>query len=75
MKLCTEVTELILRASGASSIKDSSPFQRLFRESLVATMHARTLIETCMEEFGRATIGLDTTTTFNNSLSVVGVKQ
>ena len=62
IKACSEIAELILRASGASSIRDSSPFQRLFRESLVATMHARTLIETCMEDFGRATVGIGTST-------------
>jgi alkylation response protein AidB-like acyl-CoA dehydrogenase len=67
MKLCSEITELVLRASGASSIREESPFQRLFRDSRVATLHAFTIIETCYEDFGRASLGLGTSTALNKS--------
>ncbi|MGE4431994.1 MAG: acyl-CoA dehydrogenase family protein [Sphingobium sp.] len=72
MKLGSEITTVTLRASGASQIKETSPFQRLFRDTQVGTMHAHTMIETCMEEFGRASVGLDTATTFNlNALQAI----
>jgi len=75
--LASEITRTVLRASGASQIQETSPFQRLFRDAQVATMHAHTMIETCMEEFGRASVGLDTATTFNlNALQgIVGGKK
>lgn len=57
LKLCSEITELTLRASGASSIHENNPFQRLFRDSRVPTLHGRHTIETCQEDFGRASTG------------------
>ncbi len=68
MKLCAEITSLVLRASGASSIREDNPFQRLFRDAQVATMHAHTLIETCYEDFGRACLGLETSTSLSTNL-------
>lgn len=56
--LSSEITELALRASGASSIHENSPFQRLFRDSRVPTLHGQSTIETCLEHFGRASVGL-----------------
>lgn len=56
--LSSEITELALRASGASSIHENSPFQRLFRDSRVPTLHGQSTIETCLEHFGRASLGL-----------------
>ncbi len=57
-KLCSEITELVLRASGASSIHENSPFQRLFRDSRVPTLHGQSTIETALEHYGRAIMGL-----------------
>ena len=57
-KLCSEITELVLRASGASSIHDGSPFQRLFRDSRIPSLHGQSNIETALEHFGRATLGI-----------------
>ncbi|WP_206243964.1 acyl-CoA dehydrogenase family protein [Novosphingobium terrae] len=65
MQLASEITRTALRSSGASQIHENSPFQRLFRDAQVATMHAHTMIETCMEEFGKASVGIETQTTFN----------
>nr|WP_087574171.1 acyl-CoA dehydrogenase family protein [Sphingomonas sp. CDS-1] len=56
--LSSEITELALRASGASAIHENSPFQRLFRDSRVPTLHGQSTIETCLEHFGRASIGM-----------------
>ena len=56
-RTAAEITTLVLRASGASSIHQNSPFQRIFRDTQVTTMHGHTNIETCMEEFGRAETG------------------
>ncbi len=55
---CAEITALTLRASGASSIHENSPFQRLFRDSRVPSLHGQSTIETCLEHFGRAEMGL-----------------
>ena len=57
-RLCTEITDLVLRASGASSIHESSAFQRLFRDSRVPSLHGQSNMETAMEHFGRATLGM-----------------
>ena len=57
-RISSEITDLVLRASGASSIHENNPLQRLFRDTRVTTMHGHTNIETCQEEFGRAEIGL-----------------
>ncbi|WP_322060161.1 acyl-CoA dehydrogenase family protein [Paraburkholderia sp. J63] len=54
IKLASEITALTLRAGGASSIMDGNPFERLFRDSRVVTLHAHTQIETCQEDYGRA---------------------
>ncbi len=56
-KTASEITTLVLRAAGASSIHQNSPFQRLYRDTQVTTMHRHTNIETCYEEFGRAETG------------------
>jgi alkylation response protein AidB-like acyl-CoA dehydrogenase len=57
-KLCTEVTELILRASGASSIHRRSPFQRHFLDVRTVSIHGQTNIETNLEDFGRTLLGI-----------------
>ena len=57
-KTASEITDLVLRASGAASIHENNPLQRLFRDTRVTTMHGHTNIETCQEEFGRAETGL-----------------
>ncbi len=67
MKVAAEMTETILRASGASSIREDNPFQRMFRESKVAAMHAHMMHETCLETFGRAAVGMHTETSFNKN--------
>jgi alkylation response protein AidB-like acyl-CoA dehydrogenase len=60
IKLASEITELTLRASGASSIVEGNPFERLFRDSRVVTLHAHTQIETCLEDYGRARVAAAT---------------
>ena len=57
-KTASEITTMVLRASGASSIHENSPFQLLFRDTQVTTMHGHINIESCYEEFGRAETGL-----------------
>ena len=57
-RIASEITDMVLRASGASSIHENNPLQRLFRDTRVTTMHGHTNIETCEEEFGRAETGL-----------------
>jgi alkylation response protein AidB-like acyl-CoA dehydrogenase len=58
LKLCSEITELVLRASGAASIHEANIFQRLFRDTRVPTLHGRHTIETCLEDFGRASVNM-----------------
>ncbi len=54
LKTTSEIGALTLRAAGASSIGEGNPFQRIFRDASVATLHAHTMIETCLEDYGRA---------------------
>ncbi|MGE4431177.1 MAG: acyl-CoA dehydrogenase family protein [Sphingobium sp.] len=56
--LSSEITDLTLRASGASSIHENSPFQRLFRDARIPSVHGQSTIETCLEHFGRASVGM-----------------
>ncbi len=54
LKTASEISATILRAGGASSIGQDNALQRLFRDGSVATLHAHTMIETCLEDYGRA---------------------
>ena len=56
LKTSSEIAAMTLRASGASSINQNNPFQRLLRDTSVATLHAHTMIETCLEDYGRAAV-------------------
>ena len=50
--------EIILSAAGASSFADSSPLQRLWRDSSTAARHAVVLPEVNAEIYGKALLGV-----------------
>lgn len=53
-----EISDIALRASGASSIHMSVPLQRIMRDATTLSMHAQTNIETAYEDLGRVMAGL-----------------
>ena len=56
-----EVAELMYKAAGGASVYKTSPIQRCFRDSFVATQHAMVAPRT-FEVAGRIRLGLDTDT-------------
>lgn len=57
-RLAKEIADTALRASGASSIHQSSPLQRIMRDATTISVHAQTNVETVYEDLGRLMAGL-----------------
>lgn len=58
MRMAGEITNMVMRASGATSVVGGNPAQRLFRDAHTMTTHAQMNYETCSEDFGRIESGM-----------------
>lgn len=56
--LAKEIADMALRASGASSIHQANPLQRIMRDATTLSIHAQTNVETAYEDLGRIMAGL-----------------
>ena len=61
-KYCREAVDLLVSAHGTSSLADSSPMQRLWRDVHVASHHAITEWQVNLEVYGKALLGRENIT-------------
>ena len=61
-KYCREAVDLLVSAHGTSSLADSSPMQRLWRDIHVASHHAITEWQVNLEVYGKALLGRENIT-------------
>lgn len=61
-KYCREAIDTLVSAHGTSSLADSHPMQRLWRDIHVASHHAVTEWQVNLEIYGRALLGLENIT-------------
>jgi alkylation response protein AidB-like acyl-CoA dehydrogenase len=59
---CREAIDLLISAHGTSSLSDTHPMQRLWRDIQVASHHAVTEWQVNLEIYGRALLGLENVT-------------
>ena len=55
----TEAIDLLLYAHGAGAFAESSPLQRIWRDSAVAARHAVVLPAVAYEVYGKALLGIE----------------
>jgi alkylation response protein AidB-like acyl-CoA dehydrogenase len=58
-KYCREAVDLLVSAHGTSSLADSNPLQRLWRDVHVASHHAITEWQVNLEIYGKALLGVE----------------
>jgi 3-hydroxy-9,10-secoandrosta-1,3,5(10)-triene-9,17-dione monooxygenase len=58
-KYCREAVDLLVSAHGTSSLADSNPLQRLWRDIHVASHHAITEWQVNLEIYGKALLGVE----------------
>ena len=58
-KYCREAVEVLVQAHGTSSLADSNPMQRLWRDVHVASHHAITEWQVNLEVYGKALLGVE----------------
>ncbi|WP_232344835.1 acyl-CoA dehydrogenase family protein [Actinoplanes awajinensis] len=63
-RLSHEAVEIVQKASGASSIRQDVPIQRIGRDSLAMSLHAALNADSALEVHGRVLLGLDPETVF-----------
>lgn len=61
-KSCREALDMLVSAHGTSSLSDSHPMQRLWRDIHVASHHAVTEWQVNLEIYGRALLGQENIT-------------
>ena len=64
-QLCRQAVILVVEATGTSIHYLDHPLQRSFRDVMVATSHIIFDDDVCMEQHGRALLGLPANTTIN----------
>jgi 3-hydroxy-9,10-secoandrosta-1,3,5(10)-triene-9,17-dione monooxygenase len=58
-KHCRDAVELLVQAHGTSSLADSNPMQRLWRDVHTASHHAITEWQVNLEVYGKALLGVE----------------
>jgi 3-hydroxy-9,10-secoandrosta-1,3,5(10)-triene-9,17-dione monooxygenase len=58
-KYCREAVDLLVSAHGTSSLADSNPLQRLWRDIHIASHHAITEWQVNLEIYGKALLGVE----------------
>jgi 3-hydroxy-9,10-secoandrosta-1,3,5(10)-triene-9,17-dione monooxygenase len=58
-KYCRDAVELLVQAHGTSSLADSNPMQRLWRDVHTASHHAITEWQVNLEVYGKALLGIE----------------